>query len=151
VIAPIKHTNNTIIEDKPLATIKELDPASPPGSVSSSRANSITQGSAGSEHRIHPESIRKHSTLSDIKFNSEISGLTSPKGVSSISINFPNETRNGSATSSYSGRSRSTRQGSATGGLAGSSSFIVAKGLSSISSGISIILLELRLNIPVDV
>jgi hypothetical protein len=41
------------IEDKPLATIKELDPASPPGSVSSSRANSITQGSARSEHRIH--------------------------------------------------------------------------------------------------
>jgi predicted Zn-dependent protease len=41
-------------------------------------------------------------------------GLTSPKGVSSISINFPNETRNGSATSSYSDRSRSTRQGSAT-------------------------------------
>lgn len=102
------------IEDKPLATIKELDPASPPGSVSSSRANSITQGSARSEHRIHPESIRKQSTLSDIKFNSEISGLTSPKGVSSISINFPNDTRNGSAMSSYSDRSRSTRQGSAT-------------------------------------
>lgn len=93
------------IDDKPLATIKELDSYSRPVSASSSR-----QTSAKSENRVHPQDLKRDSTLSDIKFTENTRTQSLPKGVSSISIQFENDSRKGSAGSRF---SRSTRTGSA--------------------------------------
>lgn len=109
--AIISRTSSKVIEipdeidDKPLATIKELDPNSRPVSAASSRA-----ASAKSENRVHPEELQKDSTLTEIKFTEKVKTLSPAKGVSSISLQFENDSRSGSAGSRY---SRSTRNGSA--------------------------------------
>lgn len=111
-----RRTSNVIeipdeTDDKPLATIKELDSSSRPSSATSSRPVS-----SKSENRVHPQNSHKNSAFSDQKLTEGASIASPSKGVSSISIHISNEVRNGSAMSNYSDRSKSTRQGSATSG-----------------------------------